>query len=192
MMLPRENHNGWKVIINLASQPRRNVRFFRFLSGAGACLVGILLILLIVLNVKNFSLYRAGAGSYHHLADEKAAISSEYNELNRQTENFKRTLKTAVDEVNSLLARKSFSWTIFFDELEEALPAGAYLTNLNPSRNEAGLAFRIKAGLPSRSDLGQLIKNLDSHGFSKIRVLSESLQDGQFQVEMDFQHAQTE
>ena len=191
-MLPRENHSGWKVIINLASQPRRNVRFFRFLSGAGACLVGILLILLIVLNVKNFSLYRAGAGSYHHLADEKAAISSEYNELNRQTENFKRTLKTAVDEVNSLLARKSFSWTIFFDELEEALPAGAYLTNLNPSRNEAGLAFRIKAGLPSRSDLGQLIKNLDSHGFSKIRVLSESLQDGQFQVEMDFQHAQTE
>ncbi|HPC88215.1 MAG TPA: hypothetical protein P5517_04065 [Candidatus Saccharicenans sp.] len=191
-MLPRENHNGWKVIINLASQPRRNVRFFRFLSGAGACLVGILLILLIVLNVKNFSLYRAGAGSYHHLADEKAAISSEYNELNRQTENFKRTLKTAVDEVNSLLARKSFSWTIFFDELEEALPAGAYLTNLNPSRNEAGLAFRIKAGLPSRSDLGQLIRNLDSHGFSKIRVLSESLQDGQFQVEMDFQHAPTE
>jgi len=191
-MLPRENHSGWKVIINLASKPRRNVRFFRFLSGAGACLVGILLILLIVLNVKNFSLYRAGAGSYHHLADEKAAISSEYNELNRQTENFKRTLKTAVDEVNSLLARKSFSWTIFFDELEEALPAGAYLTNLNPSRNEAGLAFRIKAGLPSRSDLGQLIKNLDSHGFSKIRVLSESLQDGQFQVEMDFQHAQTE
>ena len=191
-MLPRENHSGWKVIINLASQPRRNVRFFRFLSGAGACLAGILLILLIVLNIKNFSLYRAGAGSYHHLADEKAAISSEYNELNRQTENFKRTLKTAVDEVNSLLARKSFSWTIFFDELEEALPAGAYLTNLNPSRNEAGLAFRIKAGLPSRSDLGQLIKNLDSHGFSKIRVLSESLQDGQFQVEMDFQHAQTE
>ena len=191
-MLPRENHSGWKVIINLASQPRRNVRFFRFLSGAGACLAGILLILLIVLNIKNFSLYRAGAGSYHHLADEKAAISSEYNELNRQTENFKRTLKTAVDEVNSLLARKSFSWTIFFDEMEEALPAGAYLTNLNPSRNEAGLAFRIKAGLPSRSDLGQLIKNLDSHGFSKIRVLSESLQDGQFQVEMDFQHAQTE
>jgi len=191
-MLPRENHSGWKVIINLASQPRRNVRFFRFLSGAGVCLAGILLILLMVLNIKNFSLYRAGAGSYRHLADEKAAISSEYNELNRQTENFKRTLKTAVDEVNSLLARKSFSWTIFFDELEEALPAGAYLTNLNPSRNEAGLAFRIKAGLPSRSDLGQLIKNLDSHGFSKIRVLSESIQDGQFQVEMDFQHAQTE
>ncbi len=191
-MLARENHSGWKVIINLASQPRRNLRAFRFLSGTVACLTVILLILLILLNIKNFSLYRAGATGYRHLADEKAAISSEYNELNRQTENFKRTLKTAVDEVNSLLARKSFSWTIFFDELEEALPAGAYLTNLNPSRNEAGLAFRIKAGLPSRSDLGQLIKNLDSHGFSKIRVLSESLQDGQFQVEMDFQHAQTE
>ena len=191
-MLPRENHSGWKVIINLASQPRRNLRAFRFLSGTVACLTVILLILLILLNIKNFSLYRAGATGYRHLADEKAAISSEYNELNRQTENFKRTLKTAVDEVNSLLARKSFSWTIFFDELEEALPAGAYLTNLNPSRNEAGLAFRIKAGLPSRSDLGQLIKNLDSHGFSKIRVLSESLKDGQFQVEMDFQHAQTE
>ena len=191
-MLARENHSGWKVIINLASQPRRNLRAFRFLSGTVACLTVILLILLILLNIKNFSLYRAGATGYRHLADEKAAISSEYNELNRQTENFKRTLKTAVDEVNSLLARKSFSWTIFFDELEEALPAGAYLTNLNPSRNEAGLAFRIKAGLPSRSDLGQLIKNLDSNGFSKIRVLSESLKDGQFQVEMDFQHAQTE
>lgn len=191
-MLARENHSGWKVIINLASQPRRNLRAFRFLSGTVACLTVILLILLILLNIKNFSLYRAGATGYRHLADEKAAISSEYNELNRQTENFKRTLKTAVDEVNSLLIRKSFSWTIFFDELEEALPAGAYLTNLNPSRNEAGLAFRIKAGLPSRSDLGQLIKNLDSHGFSKIRVLSESLKDGQFQVEMDFQHAQTE
>ncbi len=191
-MLARENHSGWKVIINIASQPRRNLRAFRFLSGTVACLTVILLILLILLNIKNFSLYRAGATGYRHLADEKAAISSEYNELNRQTENFKRTLKTAVDEVNSLLARKSFSWTIFFDELEEALPAGAYLTNLNPSRNEAGLAFRIKAGLPSRSDLGQLIKNLDSHGFSKIRVLSESLKDGQFQVEMDFQHAQTE
>ena len=191
-MLARENHSGWKVIINLASQPRRNLRAFRFLSGTVACLTVILLILLILLNIKNFSLYRAGATGYRHLADEKAAISSEYNELNRQTENFKRTLKTAVDEVNSLLIRKSFCWTIFFDELEEALPAGAYLTNLNPSRNEAGLAFRIKAGLSSRTDLGQLIKNLDSHGFSKIRVLSESLKDGQFQVEMDFQHAQTE
>ncbi|HNS05364.1 MAG TPA: hypothetical protein PKH53_05075 [Candidatus Saccharicenans sp.] len=191
-MLPRENHNGWKVIVNLASQPRRNVRFFRFLSGATAGLTGILLILLIVLNVKNLSLYRVGAAGYRHLAEERAAISSEYNELNRQTENFKRTLKTAVDEVNSLLTRKSFSWTIFFDELELVLPAGAYLTNLNPSRNESGLAFRIKAGLASRADLGQLIKNLDSHGFSKIRVLSESIQDGQFQVEMDFQHGQTE
>jgi len=89
------------------------------LSGAIACLAGLFLILLIVLNVKNFSLYRAAASGYRHLADEKATISSEYNELNRQTENFKRTLKTAVDEVNSLLIRKSFCWTIFFDELEE-------------------------------------------------------------------------
>jgi len=190
-MLARENQNGWDIIINLASQPRRNLRAFRFLSVGTGVLTGILLILLILLNIKNVSLYQAVKISYQRLADEKAVISSQNNQLTRETNNLKKQLKTAVDEVNTLLARKSFSWTIFFDNLEQALPAGAYLINLNPSRNEAGFEFRIKAGLANRADLSQLIKNLSSRGFSQIRVLSENFAAGQLQVEMDFQYAET-
>jgi len=51
--------------------------------------------------------------TYQRLADEKAVISSQHNQLTRETDNLKKQLKTAVDEVNTLLARKSFSWTIF-------------------------------------------------------------------------------
>ncbi|HAV41857.1 MAG TPA: hypothetical protein DCW97_05565 [Acidobacteria bacterium] len=190
-MLAKENQAGWDLIINLASQPRRNLRAFRFLSVGGGVLTGILLILLIVLNIKNFSLDRVMETSYQRLADEKSVISSQHNQLTRETDNLKKQLKTAVDEVNTLLARKSFSWTIFFDNLEQALPAGAYLVNLNPSRNEAGFEFRIKAGLASRADLSQLIKNLASRGYSQIRVLSEDFAAGELQVEMDFQYAET-
>jgi len=55
-MLAKKNQAGWDLIINLASQPRRNLRAFRFLSIGGGVLTGILLILLIVLNIKNFPL----------------------------------------------------------------------------------------------------------------------------------------
>ncbi|MDD8021253.1 MAG: hypothetical protein PHU81_08785 [Acidobacteriota bacterium] len=186
-----ENHSGWNIIINLASQPRRNLRAFRFLAIISGSLTILLLILLVVFNIRSFSLYRGIAAANRNLVEEKAALSSQNDQLSRQAANLKQQLKAGVDEVNTLLARKNFSWTIFFNQLEESLPAGAYIMDLDPGQREGRFEFRTKIGLTSRADLSQLVKNLDSQGFKRIKILSESLHTGQFQVEMDFQHAET-
>jgi Tfp pilus assembly protein PilN len=185
-MANRFYRNGWNLTVNLATSPRRNVRFYRLLAIILTIILLGVLCLLVFFNLKGFSEHKKATVINHELTSRRTALSSESRKESREVENLSRELKPQVDEINSLLERKAFSWVKFFSRLEEALPSGSYLASLSPFFSSRALEFRAKINLTGLDDLSQLVKNLNQQGFGELRVLSESFQDGKLQVEMNF------
>ncbi|MGB9894219.1 MAG: hypothetical protein ACPLRA_07360, partial [Candidatus Saccharicenans sp.] len=142
-------------------------------------------------NLGSFSEFRELRQSNQTLEAKKVSLTAESRQLNRDLENWKKLYQESVDEVNSILERKAFSWVNFFSRMEEVLPARSYLAALAPSGSAPNQEFRVKVALSSREELGELIKNLLLKDFSEIKVLNESVQDNRYQVEMIFKDAKT-
>ncbi|PMP96434.1 MAG: hypothetical protein C0168_02505 [Candidatus Aminicenantes bacterium] len=189
-MSNRHLNNGWNIIINLASQPRRNLKLYRLMIFGLLGIFAVLVFYLVIFNLQSFSEFKKAARSNHQLVHKVAELGSENKKFSREVQNLSQKFKPAVDELNNLIAQKAFSWVKFFSCLEEALPSGSYLVSLNPSRSSSSMEFRIKIGLNNRDDLDLLLKNLQQQGFKEIRVLSETLLDNKFQVEMGFKDAE--
>lgn len=185
-MSGRANRNGWNLVINLARQPRRNRRLYRFLWASLGLLILAGLAGLVLLNLKSLTHYRYLNESNQSLEEKKASLGAENRQLNREVENLRRRYGDQVEEINSLLERKANSWVAFFNRMEEALPPGCYLLALNPPASASSREFRIRVALGSREELGRLIKNLQLQNFEGVRVLNENYQDNRFQVEMIF------
>lgn len=191
-MADRYHKNGWNLIINLARDPRRNRRPYRFMVAGLALLILAAAVALVLFNLKSLAQFRELKQANLSLEEKKAGLSTENRQLGRELENLRRRYREPVDEINSLLERKSFSWVLFFNRIEEALPPGSFLQTLNPPSSPASREFRARVALGSREELAQLIKNLQLQKFEEVRVLNENYQNNKFQVEMTFRDAWTE
>jgi Tfp pilus assembly protein PilN len=186
-MANHQNKNGWNLKINLASQPRRNRRLYRLLFFGLTILLIVIMAGLVIFNLERVFEFRELNQSNKVLKDKKENLTLENRQLSQEVDNLRRRYQLPVDEINSILERKAFSWVLFFSCLEEALPARGYLTTLTPSSSTSSREFRMKLILASREELGKLITNLKTQGFKEIRVLTESFQENSFQVEMVLQ-----
>jgi len=184
MMANRQQKNGWILKVNLASQPRRNRRLYRLLVFGLTILMVAIMTGLVIINLESIFEFQKLNQSNKVLKEKKENLTLENRQLSQEVSNLRRRYQLPVDEINSILERKSFSWVLFFSRLEEALPARSYLTTLTPSSSSSGREFRMKLTLSSRGELGKLLENLKSQGFEGIRVLTESFQENNFQVEM--------
>lgn len=183
-MANRQQKNGWILKFNLASQPRRNRRLYRLLVFGLTILMVAIMTGLVIINLESIFEFQKLNQSNKVLKEKKENLTLENRQLSQEVSNLRRRYQLPVDEINSILERKSFSWVLFFSRLEEALPARSYLTTLTPSSSSSGREFRMKLTLSSRGELGKLLENLKSQGFEGIRVLTESFQENNFQVEM--------
>jgi len=183
--------NNWIILLNLSSQPRRNRRLYFLLFYFLLLLVVLAGYLLVYLNLKSLADYRDLKKNSQLLLEKKASLMEENRQLSRQLENY-RPLNNLVQEVNSIIEKKTFSWVMFFDRLEKALPEQSYLVSISPSTTEAGREFRVQVALSRREDLKELLNNLQSAGFSNLKLLNEVFQDGYFNMEMIFTHGQPE
>ncbi len=188
-MSGRANRNGWNLVINLASQPRRNRRPYRFLRAGLSLLIAAGLVVLALLNLNSWRQFRDLRDSNRNLEEKKTGLGVENSRLNREVESWRRLYGDRVEEINSLLEKKSGSWVAFFSRMEEALPPGCYLLALNPPASAAGREYRIRVAMNNREELGRLIQNLQLQNFEEVRVLNENYQDNRFQVEMIFRDA---
>ncbi len=188
-MSGQASRNGWNLVINLASEPRRNRRLYRFLLAGLDFLIVVALTGLVLLNLRSFDQFRDLRESSRNLEEKKASLAAENLKLNREVDNLRRRYGDQVEEVNIILERKASSWVTFFNRMEEALPPGCYLLTLNPPASSSGREFRVRVAMGSREELGQLIKNLQLQNFEEVRVLNENYQDNKFQVEMIFRDA---
>ncbi len=191
-MANRHQKNGWNLMINLAREPRRNRRPYRFIAVGLALLILAAAVILVLFNLKSLAQFRELKRANQNLEEKKDSLAAENRQLARELENLRRRYRQPVEEINNLLQRKSFSWVLFFNRIEEALPPGSFLMALNPPSSLASREFRARVALSSREELARLIKNLQLQKFEEVRVLNENYQNNRFQVEMTFRDARVD
>lgn len=161
--------------LNLATRPVRNRRAFRLLGGVMA------LILLASIGLVAYTLLTYGA-SISQLRAQRTEMENSARNVQRErsryeaeVEKVEKVLAPRVNLVNSIILRKSFSWTGLFSELEAALPDSSYFTVLSPEfRGERSLGLRLRVVSSGLNDLITLIDNLSEKGFTGIQVSDES------------------
>ena len=107
----------------------------------------------------------------HALQQERA------NNENRMHQPANAIVLSRAQFLNAVFLRKSFSWTAVMMDLENVLPAGVQVTNIEPQMLPGGeLQIRLRVS-GDRDRAVQLVKNLErSQRFIAPRLASESAQ----------------
>jgi type IV pilus assembly protein PilN len=167
-----------RISINLATQPYQDVRQFAFRWALALFAMALLTGALLYAAVANVIAWRATKGE---IASRQAAIAQRDQER-AKAEAFlnlpqNRDTKLRGDFLNDLIARKAFSWTQAFSELEKLMPARLHVTALRPITNEKSqLELHLTVIGSARADAIELVRRLEtSPHFTGAKVLSESL-----------------
>ncbi len=164
------------VRFNLASHPYENLR-------PSYVLVGMALVLLVVLAGLLVSRERQQSAETRSITQQMARFEQEIESLAREQSELDEWLRRPeVQEVrdhsaflNSLILRKSLSWTQMFLDLEQILPDRAQVTAIQPRVNRSRqpeLALAVTA--EEMGPLVELLKNLESSSqFGSPAVLSQ-------------------
>jgi cell division protein FtsL len=160
--------------LNLATRPLRNRRLFAFLGGALG-LAFLTVALLAIVTFFRFTLKKNGVQASLRKADETIKTSqSEQKRLGTQVKEAARKDQDIVDAVNSIILRKSFSWTDFLSKLEDALPNPSYILSLAPTLvDDTRVQFRFRVVSQNLEGLLALINKLQELKFTQPRVETE-------------------
>ena len=178
---------------NLASHPYENLRP-RYLLAAMA------LVLAVVLAGILITRERQQDAETRSITQQMARFNQEMDNLAQQRRELDEWLRRPeVQEIrehsaflNSLIARKSLSWTQMFLDLEEILPHNAQVTAIQPrvNRSQQQPELSLLVLSDSMGPLVELLKNLESSSrFGSPAVLSqrfsEDKEDSKTQVRME-------
>lgn len=178
--------------INLASQPYEDARAFYVRWGTALGVVALLSLALVGFAVYQWRGTRESAGQIAHLRQQITRLERERAEnqaiLNR-VEN--RTTRDRSQFINGLIARKSFSWTQVFSDLEKIMPARVHLLSITPEVKEGRqIQIKMRVAGDSRERTIDLARKLEqSRRFRDAQVLVErndaqSNTDDKVQVEI--------
>ena len=153
-----------RIPINLASQPYENLRPFYLAAGVAA-------VLLVALSSWVAWNLRLNRNETRMLTEQNDRIENDLKSLRREQRELEVWLaKPEVREIrdrsaflNSLILRKSLSWTQMFMDLEKILPDRVEVTAIHPTLNESlqpELHLTVSAG--TVQPLVQLLKELES------------------------------
>ncbi len=153
-----------KAPINLASQPYENLRPFYLAAG----LAGVLLAALTLLVVWNM---RQNRKETRLLTEQSDRLQSDLKNLSREQQELEQWLaRPEVQEIrdrsaflNSIIVRKSLSWTQMFMDLEKILPERVEVNAIRPSLNQSQQAvLNLTVSAASIPPLVELLKDLES------------------------------
>lgn len=167
-----------RLNINLATRPYRDVRQFLRTWGTGTALLALLTI-----GLCWYTFY-----AWHQSRNARSQVSeiqSEIDKLDRQREAGIALLNQPPNRdvanqsafLNGLIARRSFSWTLLFMELERIMPARLHVTSIAPSLNKRNqIEVHMVVAGDSRDQALELVRRLeDSPSFRQAELRSESL-----------------
>ncbi len=166
-----------RLNINLATKPYQDVR--RFLLQWGG--------LVLLLAVCTVALVWSAASTWRRSREVNAKVSvleSEVAVLDRQHDDAVAMLglpqnKTVVDDskfLNGLIARKSFSWTRVFMQLEQIMPPKLHVVSISPSLQTSTntMEVHMQVAGTSREAAVELVKRLEqSPSFRSARIAEE-------------------
>jgi Tfp pilus assembly protein PilN len=170
------NGNG-TLLLNLATRPVRNRRFYLLaravLAAACAVLLGLTAFTMVKygLQLGRLNVSLADASNRHD------AAAKEQMRLQAEVRREKQAQQAAVDVVNRIIYQKSFSWTGYFSELEASLPDSVYITSLSPNfSGERTVTLKVKVVSAGLDDLLAFLNNLNARKFT-YRFESESREE---------------
>lgn len=73
-------------------------------------------------------------------------------------------IASAAAEVDRLIAQRSFSWTGFFDLIDETLPSGVMLTAVRPDAADGALALDLGVVARNLEEIDRFIERLEATG----------------------------
>ena len=161
--------------VNLASQPYQDVRVFLLRWGTAT---GALALFTLVLVGVAFSGWW-GARDVQQKMDQ---ASSEMQQLDRDKATAESLLSQPQNRevlersrfLNGLIARKAFSWTQLFMDLEKIMPPRVHVVSLQPEAGEDQVALRLLVEGDTREHALDLLRRMESsQRFRLARVKSE-------------------
>jgi len=168
-----------RLDINLATQPYEDVGRFYRTWGALVALAGIVTAVLLGLALSSLMSARTVGKQTAELRREMAHLDQQrraVEELLNRPEN--RDVRDRSRFVNSLIARKTFSWTQVFADLEKIIPARVHVIAIEPKlaeNNEIEVQMRVETD--AREKTVDLLRRMEeSKTFRQPQIKSETAQ----------------
>ena len=151
--------------MNLATRPFYNDRAVHLaLTGVGVIVFAVLVLSgmrLVDLSRTHRSLTLQAEAAERETAD--VAMQTARDERAAPTAALE-ALNAAAEEVNRLVERRIFSWTTFFNIIEQTLPADVMLTAVRPDADERGTMVDLAVIGRSVADIEEFIRRLEGTG----------------------------
>lgn len=151
--------------MNLATRPFYNERAVHLVLAA----LGLAIVAILALEVVRFAALSRAFGELTLAAEtaesEAAAVATRTSRLEREMPgDATAALVLATEEVNRLIEQRLFSWTAFFNVIEQTLPAGVMLTAVRPDADEAGTSVDLAVIGRTVADVEDFIRRLEETG----------------------------
>jgi len=153
-----------RLDINLATRPYEDARQFWLRWGTGLAALGILTLALLAVTASGWYDARLDRKK---IADLKAQIAERDREkasaeaVLGQPQN--RAIRDKSQYLNFLIARKAFSWTKAFEDLEKVMPARLHLLSIKPELNDDNqLAIKMVVGGDSGDHAVELLRRMET------------------------------
>ena len=176
--------------INLASQPYQDVRRFLFRWGLTVALVALITCGLVYAAVSATLSWRDVTRQENELRAQIAQrdrIRTAAQAFLNQQQN--RGIRDQSQFLNSLIARKAFSWTDVLTDLERIMPTGIKVVGIMPKINDNDqLELHLQVAGQSRDRAIDLVRKLeDSSHFRYAEMVNESSEDKNGRSELTFE-----
>lgn len=162
-----------RLDINLASNVYEDARQFWIRSGVVLGLLGIVTLGLLVMAATGFyeaRLDRVKISELESKIAERDGERADAQALLNRPEN--RVMRDKSQYLNDLIARKAFSWTKAFEDLERVMPAKIHLVSIQPQLNDDNqLAIKMVVAGDSSERAIELVRRMeDSKHFRETRI----------------------
>jgi type IV pilus assembly protein PilN len=167
--------------IKLASQPYEDSRQFWTYWGTGIGLLGLVTALLVFLAMNGFIEGSRDRQQMSKLKTQLAEFDREKSQAQamlNQPQN--RTVRDQSHFLNDLFARKAFSWTLAFEQLEQVMPAHLHVISIHPGISpDNNLELKLVVGGETREQALDLVRKMESSKhFRQTRIDSEQFETG--------------
>jgi type IV pilus assembly protein PilN len=163
--------------LNLATRPYRDVRQFLLTWGSGAAVLALVTLALGLYAVHAWRQSRS-------MREQISQVGSEIDKLDREraagiallNQPQNRAVASQAAFLNGLIARRSFSLTRLFMELERIMPPRLHVLSVAPSLNKQNqIEIHMLVGGDSREQAVELVERLeDSPAFRQAELRAES------------------
>jgi len=168
-----------RLNINLASQKYETVRAFVSRATVVVIVMAVLTLILPFLAWWNYSSSKSSGAQIRQLQQQIAALQQQKAEavaVENRPEN--RDVTDQKNFWNRQIARKAFSWTQLFNDLQRIMPGRAYVISVAPELTaDNQLKLTMTIGGEQYTDVSALLKRMeDSRRFQKPVLKSSTVQ----------------